>query len=409
VSARWSIRTGRMICLGRGIWRPSGLPFLFLVGLNRELRSRGFFNGRGQPDLMALLDLVALGTVCDVVPLQGLNRAYVLRGLEVMHQRRNPGLAFLADAARVVGKAAPYHLGFLLGPRINAGGRIGDAALGARLLTCDDHVEAREIAARLNELNTERQAMEAVMLEEAGAQAAIAIQSTDPAVLITGSPDWHPGIVGLIASRLKEAHRRPSFAIAYDQSGKGTGSGRSIPGVDLGRVVRAAVDEGLLEKGGGHAMAAGLTVLQDKADALAAFFDEHLKADVEAASAGRDLKIDGALTATGATLGLLEQLESAGPFGAGHPEPVFAFPAHRVSFADVVGNGHVRASLSASDGTSLKAIAFKAEDKPFGQALLKKRGQTVHVAGSLSVDTWQGAPRPQLRIIDVADPQKTQR
>jgi len=394
---------------GQGHLAAVGVTFLFLVGLNRELRKRGFFNGRAQPDLMALLDLVALGTVCDVVPLHGLNRAYVLRGLEVMHQRRNPGVAFLADAARVVGKATPYHLGFLLGPRINAGGRIGDAALGARLLTCDDHVEAREIAGRLNELNTERQAMEAVMLEEAGAQAAIAIESADPAVLITGSPEWHPGIVGLIASRLKEAHRRPSFAIAYDQSGKGTGSGRSIPGVDLGRVVRAAVDEGLLEKGGGHAMAAGLTVLRDKADALAAFFDHHLKEDVEAANAGRDLKVDGALTATGATLGLLEQLESAGPFGAGHPEPVFAFPAHRVAFADVVGNGHVRASLSASDGTSLKAIAFKAEDKPFGQALLKKRGQTVHVAGSLSVDTWQGAPRPQLRIIDVADPQKTQR
>ncbi|WP_150497109.1 single-stranded-DNA-specific exonuclease RecJ [Roseibium aquae] len=394
---------------GQGHLAAVGVTFLFLVGLNRELRRRGLFDRRPQPDLMALLDLVALGTVCDVVPLQGLNRAYVLRGLSVMHQRRNPGLAFLADAARVAGKATPYHLGFLLGPRINAGGRIGDAALGARLLTCDDHVEAREIAARLNELNTERQAMEAVMLEEAGAQAAIAIRDTDPAVLITGSPEWHPGIVGLIASRLKEAHRRPSFAIAYDETGKGTGSGRSIPGVDLGRVVRAAVAEGLLEKGGGHAMAAGMTLRKEKMDDLAAFFDDQLKADVEAASAARDLKIDGALTATGASLPLLEQLDSAGPFGAGHPEPVFAFPAHRVTFADVVGNGHVRASLSASDGTSLKAIAFKAEDKPFGQELLKKRGQTVHVAGSLSVDTWQGTPRPQLRIIDVADPQKASR
>lgn len=386
-----------------------GVTFLFVVGLNRELRQRGFFNGKAAPDLLALLDLVALGTVCDVVPLKGLNRAYVMRGLEVMHQRRNPGLAFLADVARVVGKVAPYHLGFLLGPRINAGGRIGDAALGARLLTSEDHVTAREIAARLDELNTERQAMEAVMLEQADAQATLAIEATDPAVLLTGSDDWHPGIVGLIASRLKEAHRRPSFAIAYDETGKGTGSGRSIPGVDLGKVVRKAVDEGLLEKGGGHAMAAGLTVLKDKVDALTEYFDTHLRADVERANASRDLKIDGALTATGANLDLMNMLEKAGPYGAGHSEPVFVFPAHRVSFADVVGKGHVRASLASSDGAKIKAISFKAEDKPHGKALLEKRGQSVHVAGSLSVDTWQGTPRVQLRILDVADPQTSRR
>ncbi|EFO29711.1 single-stranded-DNA-specific exonuclease RecJ [Roseibium sp. TrichSKD4] len=386
-----------------------GVTFLFVVGLNRELRQRGFFNGKAAPDLLALLDLVALGTVCDVVPLKGLNRAYVMRGLEVMHQRRNPGLAFLVDVARVVGKVAPYHLGFLLGPRINAGGRIGDAALGARLLTSEDHVTAREIAARLDELNTERQAMEAVMLEQADAQATLAIEAKDPAVLLTGSDDWHPGIVGLIASRLKDAHRRPSFAIAYDETGKGTGSGRSIPGVDLGKVVRKAVDEGLLEKGGGHAMAAGLTVLKDKVEALTEYFDTHLRADVEQTNASRDLKIDGALTATGANLDLMNMLEKAGPYGAGHSEPVFVFPTHRVSFADVVGKGHVRASLASSDGAKIKAISFKAEDKPHGKALLEKRGQSVHVAGSLSVDTWQGTPRVQLRILDVADPQTSRR
>lgn len=394
---------------GQGHLAAVGVTFLFLVGLNRELRQRGFFNGRAAPDLMALLDLVALGTVCDVVPLKGLNRAYVSRGLEIMHQRRNPGLAFLADIARVVGKVSPYHLGFLLGPRINAGGRIGDAALGARLLTSEDYVDARQIAARLDELNTERQAMEAVMLEQADAQAVMAIQSEDPAVLITGSNEWHPGIVGLIASRLKEAHRRPAFAIAYDESGKGTGSGRSIAGVDLGRVVRGAVDEGILEKGGGHAMAAGLTVRKDRAEDLAAYFDAQLKAQVEAANVSRDLKIDGALTASGANLDLMDYLERAGPYGAGHAEPVFAFPAHRVSFPDVVGNGHVRASLSSSDGNKIKAIAFKAADRPHGQAMLERRGQMLHVAGTLSVDTWQGTPRVQLRIIDVADPQKSQR
>jgi single-stranded-DNA-specific exonuclease len=391
---------------GQGHLAAVGVTFLFLVGLNRELRRRGAFKGRAEPDLMLLLDLVALGTVCDVVPLKGLNRAYVTRGLAVMHKRLNPGLRALADAARVVGKPAPYHLGFLIGPRINAGGRIGDAALGARLLTCDDQAMAREIAARLDQLNTERQAMEAEMLEEAGAQAAVAVEREDPAVLITGSDGWHPGIVGLIASRLKEAHRRPAFAVAFDAEGKGTGSGRSIQGVDLGKAVREAVDLKLLEKGGGHAMAAGLTVMRDRLEEVSAFFHERLSGDVDEAASKRDLKVDAALTATGANLDLLEKLEQAGPFGASHPEPVFAFPAHRIAFADVVGKGHVRVSIAASDGEKLKGISFKADDKPHGKMLLESRGRPLHVAGTLSIDTWQGSPKVQLRIIDVADPQK---
>ncbi|WP_299471063.1 single-stranded-DNA-specific exonuclease RecJ [uncultured Roseibium sp.] len=391
---------------GQGHLAAVGVTFLFLVGLNRELRRRGAFDGRQQPDLMALLDLVALGTVCDVVPLQGLNRAYVTRGLAVMHQRRNYGLTALADVARVNGKPVPYHLGFLIGPRINAGGRIGDAALGARLLTTEDPHEARSIAERLDLLNSERQAMEAHMLEEAGTQASLMIDARDPAVLLTGSDDWHPGIVGLIAARLKEAHRRPAFAIAYDASGKGTGSGRSIPGVDLGRAVREAVENGLLEKGGGHAMAAGLTVRREKTDDLEDFFNESLNKDVEDATRNREIKIDAALTATGATLDLLELLEKAGPYGAGHSEPVFAFPMHRIAFADVVGKGHVRATLNSGDGSPLKAICFKADDKPHGKMLLEGRGRNLHVAGTLSIDTWQGTPKVQLRILDVADPQK---
>ncbi|WP_305987166.1 single-stranded-DNA-specific exonuclease RecJ [Roseibium sp. MMSF_3544] len=384
-----------------------GVTFLFLVGLNRELRRRGAFQNGQQPDLMSLLDLVALGTVCDVVPLRGLNRAYVTRGLAVMHQRRNYGLTALADVARVSGRPAPYHLGFLIGPRINAGGRIGDAALGARLLTTEDPHEARALAERLDQLNSERQTMEALMLEQAGAEAVAAIEQRDPSVLLTGSEDWHPGIVGLIASRLKEAHRRPAFAISFDETGKGTGSGRSIPGVDLGKAVRQAVEDGLLEKGGGHAMAAGLTVHRDKASDLEAFFNETLQADVDAATAHREIKVDAALTATGATLDLMELLEKAGPYGAGHSEPVFAFPAHRVTFADVVGKGHVRATLAAGDGSTLKAICFKADDKPHGKMLLEGRGRNLHVSGSLSIDTWQGTPKVQLRILDVADPQKS--
>ncbi|NBN62480.1 single-stranded-DNA-specific exonuclease RecJ [Microvirga tunisiensis] len=391
---------------GQGHLAAVGVTFLVLVGLNRELRRRGLFQRRREPDLLGLLDLVALGTVCDVVPLKGLNRAYVTKGLIAMHGRGNPGLSALSDVARVGGKPAAYHLGFLIGPRINAGGRIGDAALGARLLTTLDDTEARAIAERLDALNAERQAMEAVMLEEGDAQAVMKIASEDPAVLLTGSDGWHPGIVGLIASRLKEAHRRPAFAIAYDETGKGTGSGRSIAGVDLGRAVRKAVEEGLLEKGGGHAMAAGLTVRREREAELSAFFNEMLKQDVEVAASNRELKIDAALTAGGATLDLVNGLERAGPYGAGHPEPVFAFPAHRISFADVVGNGHVRATLAGADGQTLKGIAFKAAERPYGEALLASRGRPMHVAGVLSLDTWQGAQRVQLRILDVADPQK---
>jgi single-stranded-DNA-specific exonuclease len=389
---------------GQGHLAAVGVTFLFLVALNRELRMRGAFARRQAPDLLSLLDLVSVGTVCDVVPLKGLNRAYVTRGLQVLHRRINPGLAALSDVSRVHGKPSPYHLGFLIGPRINAGGRIGDAALGARLLTTEDHDEARDIAATLERLNQERQAVEAIMLEEGEAQAFAAMQESDPSVLLTGSQSWHPGVVGLVASRLKERHRRPAFAIAYDEAGKGTGSGRSIPGVDLGRAVREAVEAGILEKGGGHAMAAGLTLRRDREAELAEFFRDKLSQDVTAATAEHELKIDGAVTASGATLDLLHRVESAGPFGAGHPEPVFALPSHRISFADVVGNGHVRVSLAANSGDSLKGIAFKAADTPLGAMLMAKRGQPLHLAGTLSIDTWQGAERVQFRVLDAADP-----
>lgn len=391
---------------GLGHLAAVGVTFVFVVALNRELRRRGFFNVRRAPDLLSLLDLAAVGTVCDVVPLKGLNRAFVRKGLLALHGRANAGLAALGDVARIHGRPTPYHLGFMIGPRINAGGRIGDAALGARLLTTDDMDEARGIAERLDVLNGERQAIEAEMLLEGDAQALVAVEASDPAVLLTGSDGWHPGVVGLVASRLKDRYRRPACAIAWDVDGKGTGSGRSIPGVDLGAAVRKAVEEKLLEKGGGHAMAAGLTVRRERLADLAAFLDERLKADVETARATTELKIDGALTAGAATVELIHALEQAGPFGAGHPEPVFAFPSHRISYADVVGKGHVRLTLGDGGGGSLKAIAFKAADTPLGQAILEARGAPLHVAGSLSIDSWQGRERVQLRVIDVADPRK---
>ena len=381
-----------------------GVAFVVLVALNRELRRRGFFAATKEPDLLPLLDLVALGTVADVVPLVGLNRAFVVKGLQVARRRGNVGLSALAAVARLSGPMSPYHLGFLIGPRINAGGRIGDAGLGSRLLAGDDPVEAERIAADLDRLNKERQVMEAAMVEEADAQI-VAHWGSDPGpVVVASSPDWHPGVVGLIASRLKERWRRPAFAVAFDRGELGTGSGRSVPGVDLGSAVRAAVDAGLIAKGGGHAMAAGLTVARDRLDAVRAFLCDRLAEGVALSLDRNDLKIDGALTATAATVDLVEKLEKAGPWGSGQPEPLFAFPAHRISFADEVGQGHVRVSLASGDGGSLKAIAFRAASEPLGRTILAARGRSLHVVGALGLDHWQGDARVQLRITDVAEP-----
>ncbi|HUG62117.1 MAG TPA: single-stranded-DNA-specific exonuclease RecJ [Methylomirabilota bacterium] len=394
---------------GLGHLAAVGVTFLTVVALLRTLRRRGWFQrlGRTEPDLLALLDLVALGTVCDVVPLAGLNRAYVVKGLTAMRARRNRGLTALGDVVRLSGPPTPYHLGYLLGPRINAGGRIGDAALGARLLMSDDAVDAGRIATELDRLNRERQAMEAAALDEAEAMVAADMLGRDPAVVVAASESWHPGIVGLVAARLKERHRRPAIAIALNPDGTGTGSGRSIPGVDLGRVVREAVELGLLLKGGGHAMAAGLTVEPRKVADLAAFIDEKVRAGVEIAQADRGLAIDGAVTAAGATVDLIETLERAGPFGAGQPDPVFVLPAHRIAYAEPVGHGHVRLQLQSTDGARIKAMAFRADGQPLGELLTGSRGRPLHVAGVLGIDHWQGEPRPQFRVLDAADPTRT--
>ena len=384
-----------------------GVAFVTLVGLARELRRRGFFRMRPEPDLLALLDLVALGTVADVVPLLGLNRAFVAKGLQVARKRRNPGLAALSAVARLSGPMSPYHLGFLIGPRINAGGRIGDAGLGSRLLATDDPVEAERIAADLDRLNKERQVMEAAMVEEADAQI-VANWGTDPGpIVVASSAEWHPGVVGLIAARLKERWNRPALAVAFDRGPLGTGSARSIAGVDLGAAVRAAVEAGLAPKGGGHRMAAGLTVEESRLEAVRVFLAERLATTVASATERHDLKIDGAMTAGAATVELVETLEKAGPYGSGQPEPLFVFPAHRIAFADEVGTGHVRLSLAGGDGTSLKAIAFRAATEPIGRAILASRGRSLHVVGALGLDHWQGDARVQLRVVDVCDPQGT--
>ena len=389
---------------GLGHLCAAGLAFVTAVGLVRALRQRGHFNaGRPAPDLLDALDIVALATVADVVPLRGLNRAFVAKGLLAMRRRTRIGLTALMDAARLDGPPRPFHLGFLIGPRINAGGRIGEATLGAKLLLTDDPAEARRMAAELDRLNTERQEVERAILAaaEAEAQAALGV-SDEGAVVVVSGEGWHPGVVGLVAARLKERFQRPAFAIAFNGE-TGTGSGRSIPGVDIGRAVRAAVEDGLLVKGGGHAMAAGLTVERARLGDLRAMLEARLAADVTRARAEGALSIDGALTARGATPALVETIARAGPFGAGNPEPVFAFPNHRISYAETFGAGHVRARITSGDGTTLKAVAFRCAEEPLGRALLAGRGRVMHVAGSLDLDTWQGETRVSLRLRDVAE------
>ncbi len=391
---------------GLGVLCAAGVVFITLVGLNRELRKRGFWAGRREPDLMAMLDLVALGTIADVVPLVGLNRAFVRQGLAVMKSRGRLGLRALADVARLDGPPRPYHLGFLLGPRINAGGRIGDAALGARLLISRDEDEAARISAELERLNGERQVIEQAMVAEAEAEALamVGLDEERGSVIVVGSADWHPGVVGLVAARLKERFQRPVFALAFGANGTGTGSARSIPGVDLGSAVRAAVEAGLVIKGGGHAMAAGVTLLRSQVDGLRDYLETRIAADVAAARADRALAIDGAITAGGARMELIERIELAGPFGSGHAEPVFVLPSHRLVDASEVGRGHVRARLKAGDGSTIDAIAFRAAGQPLGQALMQARGETIHAAGNLDVNRWQGSEKAQLRLTDIANP-----
>ena len=392
---------------GLGHLCAAGVVFMTLVAVNRILRARGFWEKRGgEPDLMAMLDLVALGTVADVVPLVGLNRAFVRQGIAVMRRRDRLGLRALADSARLDGPIAPYHLGFLFGPRINAGGRIGDAALGARLLLTGDENEAAKIATELERLNRERQEIEVRMVEEAEAEALLSVGLDENAagIIVVASSNWHPGIVGLVASRLKDRFQRPVFALALDQNGFATGSGRSVQGIDLGRAVREAVEQKVLIKGGGHAMAAGLTIIADKIPELRAFFETRLGADASRLRAEQSLVIDAAIMAGGATLSLLTEIDRAGPYGSGHPEPLFAFGAHRVVDAMEVGTNHVRAKLKAGDGKTLEAIAFRAANQPIGIALMKNRGGVLHLAGSLAINRYRGGETVQLRIMDVATP-----
>ncbi|HET7163537.1 MAG TPA: single-stranded-DNA-specific exonuclease RecJ [Pseudolabrys sp.] len=389
---------------GLGHLAAVGLVFLTVVAVTRELRRRGFWSDvRAEPDLRSLLHLVALGTVADVVPLHGLNRAFVAKGLVALRWREHVGATALMDVARLSGPPEPWHLGFLLGPRINAGGRIGRADLGVRLLMEEDPSEAARIAAELDRLNRERQQIEQATLAQAEAEALAALGLEEKgAVVVTAAEGWHPGVVGLVAARLKERYGRPAFAIALEPGGTGTGSGRSITGVDLGRTVRRAVQEGLLLKGGGHAMAAGVTLKKDALGAFRGFLEDTLAAPVEAARRERALLIDGAVSAGGFNAALAGLLSRAGPYGAGNPEPLLALPAHTLVYADPVGENHIRARLRSGDGKFVNAIAFRAAGQTLGKALLENRGRVLHAAGQIALDRWQGEERVQLRLTDLA-------
>ncbi len=379
-----------------------GVAFLLVVALNRRLREEGWYASRPDPDLMQWLDLVALGTVCDVVPLTGLNRALVAQGLKVMGWRNNIGLRALSEVARIDEAPGTYHLGFLLGPRVNAGGRVGRADLGTRLLSTEDAGEAASLAAELDSFNTERKLIEQSVQEEALAQVE---RHADGPLLVATGEGWHPGVIGIVAGRLKERFHRPALVIAFDEQGIGKGSGRSIAGFALGPAVIAAHQAGLLVNGGGHAMAAGFTLERAKLDAFREFLTARAADWLEGGEATPVLSIDGALRPGGATLDLLETLGRVGPFGVGNPEPRFAFPAARILGADVVGENHVRCQLGDADGRRLKAIAFRALETPLGEALLKARSLPLHIAGHLRIDRWQGNEKVQLLIDDAASAQ----
>jgi single-stranded-DNA-specific exonuclease len=386
---------------GHGQLAAVGVAYLLVVGLNRALRAAGHYGpARPEPDLKQWLDLVALGTVADIVPLTGLNRALVTQGLRILAGRRNVGLAALADVARLGEPPTAYHLGFLFGPRVNAGGRVGAADLGARLLSTEDPVEARELARQLDQLNRERQQIEQAVLGEAIAMVERGLGHAGRMVFVAGE-GWHPGVIGIVASRLKDRYNAPACVVALE-NGVGKGSGRSVAGFDLGSAVIAARQAGLLANGGGHAMAAGFTAEAAKLDALGRFLAERLHLEAGPDGLVPELGFDGVLQPAAATTELLGHLERIGPFGSGNAEPRFALAAAQILYADPVGTDHVRCVVGGAGKERVKAIAFRARTNALGPALLAKGGPALHLAGHLRADRWQGREGVQFVIEDAA-------
>jgi single-stranded-DNA-specific exonuclease len=391
---------------GQGVLAAAGVAFVLLAALNREARGRGLFEGRGEPDLRQWLDLAALGAICDVTQLVGFNRALTAQGLKVMSAWRNPGLKALLDVAKGSGPAGVFHAGFILGPRINAGGRIGRSDLGARLLSTDDPDEATALAAELDALNASRKEVEKEILEEAVRIVERESNQAEAPLVLVSADGWHPGVIGIVASRLRERYRKPALVIGVDRAANvGKGSGRSQAGVNLGRAVQAAFEEGLLLAGGGHAMAAGLSVRPDMIPDLRDFLNTRLAAETQAAAAEDGLDIDALVTAGGADRSLYGAFQRLAPFGPGNPEPMFAAANVRVERPMALRGGHVRVTLTDGSGGRLKAVAWRAEDTDLGRALLGGAG-ALHVAGRLKPDDWQGRESVELEIEDVADPRR---
>ncbi len=395
--SRMSIPTSRAISRGRDMSARRAWCFCFWSRLNRALRNAGAFAAKAEPDLRTYLDLVGLATICDVVPLIGVNRAFVQLGLSKLSKLERPGLAALARVAATAPPFTPYHLGFVFGPRINAGGRVGRCGLGVDLLTTTDSVAAEEFAAALDTHNRERQAIEKLILDEAIAMAAS--HDNLPFIFVSGE-GWHPGVVGIVAGRLKERFGKPAFVAGFE-GGLGRGSARSIAGIDIGSIVREAHLAGVLDAGGGHAMAAGFSLRPDQSDPFHAFLAERFaRADTSVGVAA--LMLEGLISPAGATAALVHDIARAGPFGAGNPEPILAVPDVQVVFADVVGKDHVRLRLAGGDGARLDAIAFRTADTDLGRGLLGARGARIHAAGRLRAEEWNGRVRVQLHLEDAA-------
>ncbi len=384
---------------GQGHLAAVGVAFLLIVAVNRALRAAGWYTDmRKEPDLRQWLDIVALGTVCDVVPLKGLNRAFVVQGLKVLGQGANVGLSALSRVSRIDTRPTAFHLGFLLGPRVNAGGRVGQADLGTRLLSTEDADEATALAMRLDEFNAARKEIEAAVLFEAIEQVETTANADDPVVFAVGKA-WHPGVIGSVAGRLKERYDRPACVIAVD-GGMAKGSARSVAGIDIGRAIIAAREAGLLMNGGGHAMAAGLTVGEPEIPGLIAFVQNEVQRQLAGERLLPSMALDGALAVSAVTPQLIADLAAVEPFGAGNEEPRFAVIGAQIAKADIVGSGHVRCFVTGRSGGRLKAIAFNCVDSDLGQLLLTARGRTLHLAGTIRADTWQGRNEAQLCIDD---------
>jgi single-stranded-DNA-specific exonuclease len=381
-----------------------GVTFLAIVAVNRILRARGFYTDqRPEPRILQWLDLVALGTVCDVVPLTGINRAFVAQGLKVMAMRQNPGLVALADVASLAEAPGTFHAGFVFGPRVNAGGRVGEAGLGAKLLSTDDPLEAKAIAQQLNAYNAERRELERHVLEEAIEKVESSLK--DDLVLLVDGDGWHPGVIGIVAARLKEKYNRPACVIAFDENGIGKASGRSVSNIDLGAAIISAKQNDLLLAGGGHKMAAGFTVTRDRLADLSAYLHQHILGQLNGQVFAPELRIDSVLSLHALTMELVEKLNTLAPYGAGHAEPRFALAGVKIIKPRVVGENHVSCFIQdTAGGASLKGIAFRAMDSALGETLLKAGSAPVYLAGHISVNEWNGKKTVDFQIVDAAKP-----